>query len=160
MRGVNQLEPKATVEVIFSGPFGRSFDSEIRPSAIDSLANTSRAVRNNNSPCSVRIKPRAWRWNKGTLRLSSSALICRLTADWLRFSDSPAWVKLPASATAWKMRSLSQSITGGPSSHRPAGRRHLAYRRSRGHDGGFARPLGRQRAQEALGLQSCHAAHA
>ncbi len=44
------------------------------------------------------------------LRLSSSARICRLTADWLRCSVSPAWVRLPASATAWKIRSLSQSI--------------------------------------------------
>ena len=44
------------------------------------------------------------------MRLSSSAPIWRLTADWLRLSDSPAWVKLPASATAWKIRSLSQSI--------------------------------------------------
>ncbi len=100
MRGVSQIEPKATVVVIFSGPFGRSFDSEIRLSDIASLANTSRAVRNSSSPCSVRIRPRAWRWNSGTLRLSSSALIWRLTADWLRFSASPAWVKLPASATA------------------------------------------------------------
>src|SRR5207237_7545215 len=85
-------------------------DSEIRLSDIASLAKTSRAVRNRSSPCSVRIRPRAWRWNKGTLRLSSSALICRLTADWLRLSASPAWVKLPASATAWKTRSLSQSM--------------------------------------------------
>ncbi len=41
---------------------------------------------------------------------SSSAPIWREIADWLSFSDSPAWVKLPASATAWKIRSLSQSI--------------------------------------------------
>ncbi len=41
---------------------------------------------------------------------SSSALIWRLTADCERPKDSPAWVKLPADATAWKMRSLSQSI--------------------------------------------------
>src|SRR4051812_23813001 len=41
---------------------------------------------------------------------SSSAPIWRDMADWLSFSPSPACVKLPASATAWKMRSLSQSI--------------------------------------------------
>ncbi len=31
-------------------------------------------------------------------RSRSSAPTCRLTADWLRPSESPAWVKLPASA--------------------------------------------------------------
>ena len=36
--------------------------------------------------------------------------ICRETADCERFSVSPAWVKEPASATAWKILSLSQSI--------------------------------------------------
>ena len=45
---------------------------------------------------------------------SSSAPIWREIADWLSFSPSPACVKLPASATAWKMRSLSQSITLPP----------------------------------------------
>ena len=79
-----------------------------RPS---SLVNTSCAVRYSTSPCSVRIRPRAWRWNSGTFRSSSSALICRLTADCDRPSSCPAWVKLPASATAWKMLSLSQSMT-------------------------------------------------
>ena len=44
------------------------------------------------------------------LQASSSAEIWRDTADWLRLSVSPACVKLPASATAWKTRSLSQSI--------------------------------------------------
>jgi hypothetical protein len=52
---------------------------------------------------------RACRWNNGTCSDSSKAWIWRDTADWLRFSVSPAWVKLPASATAWKTRSLSQS---------------------------------------------------
>ena len=59
-----------------------------------------RTVRFRLSPCSVRIRPRAWRWNSGTCNASSSAEIWRETADWLRFSVSPAWVKLPASATA------------------------------------------------------------
>src|SRR3954470_15106303 len=70
----------------------------------------SRAVRYRSSPCSVRIRPRAWRWNSITPSCSSSAPIWREIADWLSFSPSPACVKLPASATAWKMRSLSQSI--------------------------------------------------
>src|SRR5206468_3720027 len=59
------------------------------------------------------MSPRACRWKSGRFRLSSSALIWRETADWLRLSISPAWVKLPASATAWKIRSLSQSIIAG-----------------------------------------------
>ena len=45
MRGVSQDEPKATVVVTFSGPFGRSFNSVSIASVIASLANTSRAVR-------------------------------------------------------------------------------------------------------------------
>ena len=45
---------------------------------------------------------------------SSSAPIWREIADWLSFSDSPACVKLPASATAWNIRSLSQSISFPP----------------------------------------------
>ena len=36
--------------------------------------------------------------------------ICRLTADWLMCSVSPACVKLPAAAAAWKILSLSQSM--------------------------------------------------
>ena len=54
------------------------------------------------------------------------AEIWRDTADWLRFSVSPACVKLPASATAWNTRSLSQSISSlsqcaglHPGTHRP-----------------------------------------
>ena len=45
---------------------------------------------------------------------SSRAPIWREIADWLSFNDSPACVKLPASATAWKIRSLSQSISSPP----------------------------------------------
>ena len=57
------------------------------------------------SPCSVANKPRAWRWNNGTLSSSSRPEICRRTADWLKLRTSPALVKLPASATTWKIRS-------------------------------------------------------
>src|SRR5712675_1900636 len=151
MRGVSQIEPNATVVVILRGPFGRSFDSEIRLSDIASFAKTSRAVRNRSSPCSVRIRPRAWRWNKGTLRLSSSALICRLTADWLRLSPSPAWVKLPASATERKTLSLSQSMSafGAP----PACARPRALFGRPGGPGLFV-------GDELLRLQRGHAAHA
>ncbi len=46
------------------------------------------------------VRPRAWRWNSGVEISSSSALIWRLTADWLSVSIWPAWVKLPADATA------------------------------------------------------------
>src|ERR1700722_17794256 len=139
MRGVSQVEPNATVVVRRSGPLGRSLLSLSIASVMASLAKISLAVRNSSSPCSVRIRARAWRWNSGTVRLSSSALIWRLTADWLRLKPSPAWVKLPASATAMKTRSLSQSIpalfggSGGP---------------------GFLER------QEALGLERAHAAHA
>ena len=59
-----------------------------------------RVASKSSSPCSVSSSPRAWRRNSVVFRLSSSARICRLTADWLRCSESPAWVRLPASATA------------------------------------------------------------
>jgi hypothetical protein len=70
---------------------------------------TSLAVRNRNSPCSVSTRPRAWRLNSGTPTSCSSAETWRLTADCDMCSASPAWVKEPASAAAWKTRSLSQS---------------------------------------------------
>src|SRR5579871_1933014 len=161
MRGVSHSEPNATVVVIFSGPLGRSFDSEISPSAIASLAKTSRAVRNSSSPCSVRIRPRAWRWNSGTLRLSSSALIWRLTADWLRFSPSPAWVKLPASATDRKTRSLSQSIPLPSRSTRLVSTR-ASFCRGAVPTALFGCPDGPRllEREEALGLERAHAAHA
>ena len=60
----------------------------------------SRTCISSSRPASVRISPRAWRWKRVVLRDSSSARICRLTADCDRFSLSPAWVRLPASATA------------------------------------------------------------
>src|SRR5271154_2142648 len=56
------------------------------------------------------MSPRAWRWNSDTVSSCSSALTWRDTADCDRPSCSPAWVKLPASAAAWKTFSLSQSM--------------------------------------------------
>ena len=44
MRGVSQVEPKATVVVTLSGPFGRSLLSVSIASVMASLANTSLAV--------------------------------------------------------------------------------------------------------------------
>src|SRR4029079_8979867 len=96
------------------------------------------------------MSPRAWRWKSGTLRLSSSALIWRETADWLRLSISPAWVKLPASATAWKIRSLSQSII-------VALRASPQCRASIGCLSGGGVLFG---GEEALGFERGHAAHA
>src|SRR3712207_4755234 len=78
----------------------------------------SRAARKRRSPCSVRISPRAWRWKRGAFSSRSSALICRLTADWLSPRSSPARVKLPASATVKKILILSQSTASSP--RRPA----------------------------------------
>src|SRR5438309_10289292 len=102
------------------------------------------------------MRPRACRWNSGTLRLSSSALIWRLTADWLRFSASPAWVKLPASATAWNTRNLSQSI--------PSPKRRRAEwphpSPSAGSLGGSELSLDFAGGKELLGLERRHAAHA
>src|SRR5581483_3606519 len=102
------------------------------------------------------MRPRAWRWNSATLRLSSSELICRLTADCERFSVSPAWVKLPASATAWKILSLSQSIMDcpfyGPREPHDALCGPTSLRRL----GGLVLVGG----QETLSLQRRHAAHA
>src|SRR5271167_829678 len=56
------------------------------------------------------MSPRAWRWNRDTVSSCSSALTWRETADCDSPSCSPAWVKLPASAAAWKTFSLSQSM--------------------------------------------------
>src|SRR5579883_1311829 len=160
MRGVSQVEPKATVVVTLSGPLGRSLLSVSIASVIASLAKTSLTVWLRSSPCSVRIRPRAWRWKSVVLRLSSSALICRLTADWLSLSTSPAWVKLPASATAWNTVSLSQSIplprfvASGfvASGAGAAARRAVSF-------GGTALNLFLMGGEEALGFQGRHAAH-
>src|SRR5260221_13150734 len=56
------------------------------------------------------MSPRAWRWNSDTPSSCSSAETCRDTADCDRPSCSPACVKLPAWAAAWKTLSLSQSM--------------------------------------------------
>src|SRR5258707_681660 len=56
------------------------------------------------------MRPRACRWNSETLSSASSAETCRETADCDNPSCSPACVKLPASAAAWKTLSLSQSM--------------------------------------------------
>src|SRR6516165_10298082 len=56
------------------------------------------------------MSPRAWRWNRDTVSSCSNALTWRETADCDSPSCSPAWVKLPASAAAWKTFSLSQSM--------------------------------------------------
>src|ERR1700722_13351392 len=137
------------------------------PSAIASLAKTSRAVEKSSSPCSVRMRPRAWRWNSGTLRLSSSALICRLTADWLRFSASPACVKVPASATAWKTPNLPQSIPRPPTASRRASAMAVLPCPCRDRTppvrppslGCLQRSLGFLRCQKLLRLERGHAAH-
>src|SRR4030095_16520165 len=56
------------------------------------------------------MRPRAWRWNSETPSSCSRADTCRDTADCESPSCSPACVKLPASAAAWKTLSLSQSM--------------------------------------------------
>ena len=99
------------VVVTRSSPNTSSSLSRMRAAVASSRLVMLRVASNSSSPCSVRIRPRAWRRKSVVLRLSSSARIWRLTADWLRCSVSPAWVRLPASATAWKIRSLSQSIS-------------------------------------------------
>src|SRR6202521_683012 len=102
--------PTPGVVVILRSPLGRSRLSVSVARAACNCMNTSCAVRNNRSPCSVKMRPRAWRWNSDTESSCSSALTCRDTADCESPSCSPAWVKLPASAAAWKTLSLSQSI--------------------------------------------------
>ena len=63
MRGVSQMEPSPTVVVMRNSPDGFSFESISRVLAAASLVKTSCAVRYSTSPCSVRMRPRAWRWN-------------------------------------------------------------------------------------------------
>src|SRR6056297_3536892 len=116
MRWVSQSEPRPTVVVTFSVPEGRSLVSESRTRVLSSRIFMSRAARNRRSPCSVSRRPRACRWNSGACNSRSSALIWRLTADWLRPRSSPARVNEPASATVKKMRTLSQSKINPPSS--------------------------------------------
>src|SRR4051812_10161756 len=133
------------VVVTLRSPFGRSLLSVSLARADSSFMNTSCAVRKRRSPCSVRISPRAWRWNSDTDSSCSSALTCRDTADCDRPSCSPACVKLPASAAAWNTFNLSQSIPFFPF----AMRRFL-----------FCSMLLLYAVvgEELLGLQRCHAA--
>ena len=114
MRWASQAVPRPTVVVTLRSPVGRSLVSTRRALVFSSRSFMSRAARNRRSPCSVRIRPRAWRWNSGAFSSRSRALICRLTADWLRPMSSPARVKLPASATLRTMRILSQSKATTP----------------------------------------------
>src|SRR6266702_9007825 len=109
-RGVSQCRPMPGEVDTLSSPLGRSLLSVSLARAASSFMNTSCAVRCSSSPCSVRMSPRAWRWNSETPSSDSSADTCRDTADCERPSCSPAWVKLPASAAAWKTFSLSQSM--------------------------------------------------
>ncbi len=100
MRGVSQMEPKATVVCTRSKPDGRSLLSLSCVSAMAKLGEhvAHRAIEHlallgEDQPARMTMEQRH-------AEESSSALICRLTADWLKFSVSPACVKLPASATA------------------------------------------------------------
>src|SRR3954464_10896494 len=128
--------------VIFSAPRGESWTFLSASSAAARRPRTSVTAVNNSSPSSVSVRPRAWRWKSGVEISSSSALIWRLTADCDRPRVWPAWVKLPADATAWKMRSLSQSMTGAL----------LGLRTQR-------QIAGMAAGQEAFGFQRRHAAH-
>ena len=104
------MNADAGVVEILSSPFAVRRLSVSLVRAASSFMNTSCAVRYSSSPCSVRIRPRAWRWNNETDNSPSSAETWRETADCDRPSRSPAWVNQPASAAAWNTFSLSQSI--------------------------------------------------
>src|SRR5215471_5648011 len=145
------MVPRPMGAVILRSPDGLVVVSVSRVSAVEGLFIISLAVPNSISPCSVSTSPRAWRWKSETLSSFSSADTCRLTADWLMRSASPAWVKLPASAAAWKMRSLSQSM--GACFERVARDEWFV-----GLFGRFCR--GFYLSQIALGLKCCHATHA
>ena len=97
---MTQTVPSPIGAVILKSPVGLVVVSVSSVSAVESLPMISAAVPNSISPCSVSTNPRAWRWNSETFSSFSKAETCRLTADWLMRSDSPAWVKLPASAAA------------------------------------------------------------
>src|ERR1700754_13154 len=144
--------PRAGGVVILRSPLGRSRLSVSLARAAWSCMNTSCAVRNSRSPCSVRIRPRAWRWNSETASSCSSALTWRETADCDRPSCSPACVKLPASAAAWNTFSLSQSISVNPSLDRAIVFLPLSL---------FCRrAIAGAQCKETFGLERCHAAEA
>src|SRR6266545_4510854 len=141
-RGVSQCRPMPGEVETLSSPLGRSLLSVSLARAASSFMNTSCAVRCSSSPCSVRMSPRAWRWNSETPSSCSRADTCRDTADCESPSCSPACVKLPASAAAWKTLSLSQSML--MCALEPLLRRDRRLR--------F--PL---QGEEALGFERCHA---
>src|SRR6266436_6624716 len=93
------------------------------------------------------MSPRPCRWNSGTFSSCSSALTWRETADYERPSCSPAWVKLPASAAAWKTFSLSQSIAIMPGMVPGA---FLSFGRSPGLGAGSEQVLGLERRHATL----------
>ena len=99
-RGASQRVPNPVVVVTLNSPKTSSSLSLIRADAASSLLFILFVASNNSSPCSVRISPRACLWKRVVLRLSSRERTCRLTADCDKRRVSPAWVKLPASATA------------------------------------------------------------
>ena len=87
-------------------PVGLFFWSPNEVSTSFNLLITSCAVLNTYSPFSVRVRPLACLSNNWTFKSCSKDWICLLIADWLRLRLIVALVKLPASATAWKIFSL------------------------------------------------------
>src|SRR5918998_5924272 len=112
MRRASQIPPMPTVAVTRRSPAGRSLVSVRRWRVSSRRRRMSWAALNSTSPCSVRMRPRAWRWKSGTFRSCSRALIWRLTEDWFTPSFSPARVKFPASTTSKNNLILSQSNAG------------------------------------------------
>jgi TPP-dependent indolepyruvate ferredoxin oxidoreductase alpha subunit len=73
--------PKPIVVVTRNSPNTSSSLSRMRAVAVSSRFAMARVASNSNSPCSVRIRPRAWRWNRVAFSDSSSPRIWRDTAD-------------------------------------------------------------------------------
>ncbi len=75
-------------------------------------AMTARACGRSLRPGAVSAMPRGPRTSSGWPTISSSRFICMLTADCVRPIASAAWVTLPRSATAMKVRrrSLSRGV--------------------------------------------------
>ena len=121
MRDVSQVEPRPTVVVTRSVPVGWPRESTSCARTFSSFSDDV-ARRAHQKLALARSGSGRGRGDGRAAMPSScsSALTCRLTADWLMSSVSPARVNEPAWAAAWKMRSLSQSIwplwTGGPGS--------------------------------------------
>ena len=106
MRGVSQIEPKATVVVIFSRPCGRSLLSASSASVIASLRED--LVRGAVQQLALLGQDQAARVAMEQRHAQAVLERADLPADrrLARFSGSPACVKLPASATAWKIPQL------------------------------------------------------